>query len=115
MKENYKDDIPYNYYNTYNNNNSYINLNNHEEKMDKMVEYSQNIAKKIKLMNQEISSELQFQNKLVNEIGLTVGKTNSELKKNNSKIDEILLKTSTFSLLISAIIQVIVIIFLLAF
>ena len=111
MKENNKD-----YYTYYNNNNLITDetdfLNNHEEKMDKIIENSQNIVKQIKQMSQEISSDLQFQNKLINEIGLTVSKTDSELKKNNSKIDDILLKTSTCTLIISAIIQVIVIIFL---
>ena len=87
-------------------------LNNHEEKMDKMVENSHNIVKQIKQMNQEISKDLQFQNKLINEIGLTISKTDDQLKKNSSKIDDILLKTSTCTLIISAIIQVIVIIFL---
>ena len=87
-------------------------LNKHEKKMDKMIENSQNIVKQIKQMNQEISSDLQFQNKLISEIGLTVSKTDSELKKNNSKIDEILLRTSTCSLIVSIIIQVFVIIFL---
>ena len=103
------------YYSLYDNN---INndettfLNKHEEKMDRMVENSQSIVKQIKQMNKEIYSDLQFQNKLINEIGLTVSKTDSQLKKNNSKIDDILLKTSTCSLIVSAIIQVLVIIFL---
>ena len=113
MKENNKD-----YYTYYNNN--LINdetefLNNHEEKMDKIIENSQNIVKQIKQMNQEISSDLKFQNKLITDIGLTITKTDSELKRNNSKIDEILLKTSTCTLITSAIIQVIVIIFLILF
>ena len=87
-------------------------LNNHEKKMDKIIENSHNIVKQIKQMGQEISSDLQFQNKLINEIGLTVSKTDSKLKKNNSKIDEILFRTSTCSLIVSIIIQVCVIIFL---
>ena len=103
-------------YSPFNNNNFQINeemlLKKHEEKTEKLVEESNNIVKQIKQMSQEISSDLQFQNKLINEIGLTVSKTDSQLKKNNSKIDDILLKTSTCTLIISAIIQVIVIIFL---
>ena len=103
-------------YSPFNNNNFKINeemlLKKHEEKAEKLVEESNNIVKQIKQMSQEISSDLQFQNKLINEIGLTVSKTDSQLKKNNSKIDDILLKTSTCTLIISAIIQVIVIIFL---
>ena len=87
-------------------------LNMHEEKMGKMLENSQNIVKRIKQMSQEISNDLKFQNKLINEIGTTVNNTDIELKKNNSKIEQILLKTSTCSLIVSAIIQVIVIIFL---
>ncbi len=87
-------------------------LDEHEEKMDKMVENSYSIAKQIKQMSQEISSDLKFQNKLISEIGLTVTKTDNELKKNNSKIEDILLKTSSCTLIVSAIIQIIVIIFL---
>lgn len=97
------------------NNNEYDEatiLDEHEEKMDKMVENSYSIAKQIKQMSQEISSDLKFQNKLISEIGLTVTKTDNELKKNNSKIEDILLKTSSCTLIVSAIIQIIVIIFL---
>ncbi len=89
-------------------------LNVHEKKMDKMIENSQNITKQIKQMSQELSSDLKYQNKLISEIGLTVSKTDNELKNNNSKIDDILLKTSSFSLIVSAVIQVIVIIFLMS-
>ena len=112
MKENNNYDYsPYDY------NKSVINdetelLNRHEKKVEKYIENSQSIVKQIKQMSQEITSDLQFQNKLINEIGLTVSKTDSELKKNNSKIDDILLRTSTFSLIVSAVIQVIVILFL---
>ena len=89
-------------------------LNVHEKKMDKMIENSQNITKQIKQMSQELSSDLKYQNKLISEIGLTVSKTDNELKNNNSKIDDILLKISSFSLIVSAVIQVIVIIFLMS-
>ncbi len=87
-------------------------INTHEEKIGKMLDKSQSIVKQIKLLSQEISKDLKSQNKLINEIGLTVNKTDEELKKNTSKIEQILLKTSTCSLIISAIIQVFVIIFL---
>jgi predicted PurR-regulated permease PerM len=86
--------------------------NTHEEKMMKMLENSQNIVKQIKQMSKEISNDLKFQNKLINDIGVTVNKTDLDLKKNTSKIEQILLKTSTCSLITSAIIQVIVIIFI---
>jgi hypothetical protein len=113
MKENDKDDSTFDINETNKSAMSEPNiLNIHEEKVGKMLENSHNIVKQIKQMSQEISSDLQFQNKLINEIGLTVSKTDSQLKKNNSKIDDILLKTSTCTLIISAIIQVIVIIFL---
>ena len=87
-------------------------INLHEQKMTKMLENSHNIVKQIKQMSQEISNDLKFQNKLIYEIGQTVNKTDNELKKNTSKIEQVLLKTSTCSLIVSAIIQVIVIIFL---
>ena len=87
-------------------------INSHEEKIGKMLDKSQSIVKQIKILSQEISNDLKSQNKLINEIGLTVNKTDEELKKNTSKIEQILLKTSSCSLIISAIIQVFVIIFL---
>ena len=87
-------------------------LDIHEEKMGKMLENSHSIVKQIKKMSQEISKDLKFQNQLISEIGETVNKTDLELKKNNSKIEQILLKTSSCSLIVSAIIQVIVIVFL---
>ena len=113
MKENDKDDSTYD---LNEGNKSAISepnvLNLHEEKVGKMLENSHNIVKQIKLMSQEISKDLKFQNKLIYEIGQTVNKTDNELKKNTSKIEQILLKTSTCSLIVSAIIQVIVIVFL---
>ena len=87
-------------------------INTHEAKIGEMLDKSQSIVKQIKILSQEISNDLKSQNKLINEIGLTVNKTDDELKKNTSKIEQILLKTSTCSLIISAIIQVFVIIFL---
>ena len=108
MKENDKDDSTYD---LNEGNKSAISepnvLNIHEEKVGKMLENSHNIVKQIKLMSQEISKDLKFQNKLIYEIGQTVNKTDNELKKNTSKIEQILLKTSTCSLIVSAIIQVI--------
>ena len=90
-------------------------LEEHEQKMGKMLDDSHNIVKQIKQMSQEISNDLKLQNKLINEIGETVNKTDFELKKNTSKIEQILLKTSTCSLIFSAIIQIIVIVFLILF
>ena len=87
-------------------------INSHEENMGKMLDKSQSIVTQIKKLSQEISKDLKSQNKLINEIGLTVNKTDEELKKNTSKIEQILLKTSTCSFIISAIIQVFVIIFI---
>lgn len=111
MKENNNYDYyPFDY-NKSINDETYL-LNRHEKKVEKYIENSQSIVKQIKQMNQELNSDLQFQNKLISEIGLTIAKNDSELKKNNSKIDDILLRTSTFSLIVSAVIQVIVIVFL---
>ena len=84
----------------------------HEENMDSMIENSHSIVKKIKEIGKEISSDLQSQNKILNDIGVTMLRTDSQLKKNNSKIDDILTKTSTCSLIMLAILQIIAIIFL---
>ena len=113
MKENDKDDSTFDINETNKSAMSEPNiLNIHEEKVGKMLENSHNIVKQIKQMSQEISNDLKFQNKLIYEIGQTVDKTDIELKKNTSKVEQILLKTSTCSLIVSAIIQVIVIVFL---
>ena len=113
MKENDKDDSTFDINETNKSAMSEPNiLNIHEEKVGKMLENSHNIVKQIKQMSQEISNDLKFQNKLIYEIGQTVDKTDTELKKNTSKVEQILLKTSTCSLIVSAIIQVIVIVFL---
>ena len=84
----------------------------HDKNMNKMIETSHSIVKKIKEMSKDISSDLKSQNKILNEIGLSLSRTNSHLKKNNSKIDEFLSKTSNFSLVMLAIIQIIAIVFL---
>ena len=113
MKENDKDDSTFDINETNKSAMSEPNiLNIHEEKVGKMLENSHNIVKQIKQMSQEISNDLKFQNKLIYEIGQTVDKTDTQLKKNTSKVEQILLKTSTCSLIVSAIIQVIVIVFL---
>ena len=87
-------------------------INKHEKKMSDMLENSHNIVKQIKKMSDEISEDLKFQNKLISDISETVNKTDFQMKKNTSKIEEVLLKTSTCSLIVSAIIQVMVIVFL---
>ena len=55
-------------------------------------------------MSDEISEDLKFQNKLISDISETVNKTDFQMKKNTSKIEEVLLKTSTCSLIVSAIV-----------
>ena len=87
-------------------------INTHEKKMSDMLDNSHKIITQIKKMSEEISDDLKSQNKLIVEIGETVNKTEFQMKKNTSKIEEVLLKTSTCSLIVSAIIQVMVIVFL---
>ena len=91
-----------------------LNLKEHEhdKNMNKMIETSHSIVKKIKEMSKDISSDLKSQNKMLNEIGLSLSRTNSQLIKNTSKIDEMSIKTSTCSLAILAIFQIIIIVFL---
>ena len=90
--------------------NSIFNI--HEQKMEDMIDRSHSIVKKIKKMSEEINSDLQFQNKIINDIGIIMSKTDNQLNKNNSKIEDILGKTSSCSLIILAFIQVMAIIFL---
>ena len=63
-------------------------------------------------MNKEISSEIQTHNVLISKLDNNMNIANEDLKKNSSKIEEILKKTSSYTLIIAMIIQVIVIIFL---
>ena len=87
-------------------------LKSQEEKMNLIIDKSSSIVKKIKEMGKEISADLQSQNKILDEIGLTMSRTNSQLKKNNSKIDDVLVKTSTCTLITLAVIQIIFIVIL---
>ena len=84
----------------------------HDKNMNKMIETSHSIVKKIKEMSKDISSDLKSQNKILNEIGLSLSRTNSQLIKNTAKIDEMSIKTSTCSLVMLAIFQIIIIVFL---
>ena len=104
--------------NSFLNNKQYTNEDNNflnntlDDRMETMLENSQSIIKKIKAMSKEINSDLQSQNKFINELGMTLSRTNSQLKKNNSKLDEFLNRTSTCSLIGLTIIQVIAVIVL---
>ena len=84
----------------------------HDKNMNKMIETSHSIVKKIKEMSKDISSDLKSQNKILNEIGLSLSRTNSQLIKNTAKIDEMSIKISTCSLVMLAIFQIIIIVFL---
>ena len=90
-------------------------FNIHDAKMDSMLENSQAIIKKIKEMSKEIKSDLQSQNKYLHEIGISLSKTDLQLRKNNSKIDEFLSRRSTCSLIFLTIAQIIAIICLIVF
>ena len=94
------------------NNDENLFLKRHEEKMNSMIDNSYSVIKKIKEMGKEISSDLKSQNKLLGDIGLSLSRTTSQLKKNTSKIDEILSRTSTCSLIMLSIAQIIAIVLL---
>ena len=87
-------------------------LKNHEENMNIIIDKSQEFIEKIEKMSKEISSDLQTQNKILNDLGEKMSKTNSHLKKNTSKINDLLNKTSNCTLIMLATIQIIAIIFL---
>ena len=94
------------------NNDEKIFLKVHDEKMNSMIDNSYSVIKKIKEMGKEISSDLNSQNKILENIGLSLSRTTTQLKKNTSKIDEILAKTSTCTLIMLTIVQIIAIVFL---
>ena len=84
----------------------------HEKKSNNMIDQGHDLIKKIKEMNKEISSEIQAHNILISKLDNNMTSANENLKKNSNKIEEILKKTSSYSLVIAMIIQVIVILFL---
>ena len=90
-------------------------LNSHEERMDSMLENNHLIVKKIKQMGKEINSNLQNQNDIINDLGIKLSSTDLTLKKNNSKINDILGGTSICFLVVLTIVQVMIIIFLIFF
>ena len=94
------------------NNDDKLFIKGHEEKMNSMIDNSYAVIKKLKEMGKEISSDLNSQNKILENIGLSLSRTTTQLKKNTSKIDEILAKTSTCTLIMLTIVQIIAIVFL---
>ena len=90
-------------------------LNSHEERMDSMLENNHLIVNKIKQMGKEITSNLRNQNEIINDLGIKLSSTDLILKKNNSKINDILGGTSICFLVVLTIIQVMIIIFLIFF
>ena len=90
-------------------------LSSHDERMDSMLENNHLIVKKIKQMGKEISSNLQNQNEIINDLGIKLSSTDLRLKKNNSKINDILGGTSICFLVVLTIIQVMIVIFLILF
>jgi predicted transcriptional regulator len=87
-------------------------IEEHEKKSNNMIDQGHDLIKKIKEMNKEISSEIQAHNILISKLDNNMTSANENLKKNSNKIEEILKKTSSYSLVIAMIIQVIVILFL---
>ena len=88
-------------------------IEEHEKKSNNMIDEGHNLIKKIKEMNKEISSEIQQHNILISKLDNNMNIANENLKKNSSKIEEILKRTSSYTLIIAMIIQLIVILFLL--
>ena len=88
-------------------------LDKHQTKMDNLIDESHGIVKRLKEMGKEIDSDLKAQNLIINNIGETMIRTDTAIKKNNSKIDEIINKTSSCTLIASIVIQILIIIFLL--
>ena len=65
-------------------------IEEHEKKSNSMIDQGHDLIKKIKEMNQEISSELQTHNILISKLDNNMNSLNENLKKNSNKIEEIL-------------------------
>ena len=87
-------------------------LDNHNKKATSMIDESQEIVNQIKKMNEEISSEIKTQNVIINALERNVDKGQKLNEKGISKLDETLKNTSTFSLIIAMIVQVVFLLFL---
>ena len=77
-----------------------------------MIDESHEIVNQIKKMNEEISSEIKTQNVIINTLERNVDKGQKLSEKGMSKLDEALKNTSTFSLIIAMIVQVVFLLFL---
>lgn len=87
-------------------------IEEHNNKANLMIDEGYEIIQKIKKMNEEISSEIQKQNAIIKNLDKNVDKGKELTKKGLSKIDEAIKHTSTFSLVVTMIVQILFIIFL---
>lgn len=87
-------------------------IEEHKNKTNVMVDEGHEIIQKIKKMNEEISSEIQKQNVIIKSLDKNVDKGKNLNKKGFSKLDEAIKNTSTFSLIVTMIVQILFIIFL---
>ena len=87
-------------------------IETHEEKTNAMAKEGEDIISEIKKMNKELSTEIQSQNILIKAIDKNIDKGNDVIKENSSKLDEIVKTTSNTHLVIAMIIQIVIIIIL---
>ena len=87
-------------------------LENHKVKTNNMIGEGSEIVNQIKKMNQEISSEIKTQNVIINKLEENVNKGQQLSEKGLSKLEQTLKNTSTFSLIIAMIVQILFLIFL---
>ena len=91
---------------------SKINVIKSSKTEEEKLRENSEIVKQIKELNLLIMDNLSSQNKTLNEIDNEMDILQSKINKNTSKIDNLMSKTSICSLILSAVVQVVIIILL---
>ncbi len=88
-------------------------IDNHNNKANLMIDEGHDIIEQIKKMNQEISSEIKTQNVIIDNLSNNINKGQKLSDDGLSKLDKMLVKTSTTKQIVFMIIQSVIILFLL--
>lgn len=88
-------------------------IDNHNNKVNLMIDEGHDIIEQIKKMNQEISSEIKTQNVIIDNLSNNINKGQKLSDDGLSKLDKMLVKTSTTKQIVFMIIQSVIILFLL--
>ena len=87
-------------------------IDEHNQRSNDMVDESRDVLSKIVKMNKEIANEIDQQNKVISSLDKQIDKGEEIIKSNNSKLDDLMKKTSNYTLITTMVIQIIVILFL---